>query len=108
VIFGSAAVVLSSGCKWNFDPAMAKAVSRRPRTAEVRVRSQISLCGICGRQSIFGTGLYPITSVSPVGIIPPLLLARQLHTYPEGQTDGTCGFLSNVGEHGQKIAFTQV
>jgi hypothetical protein len=44
---------------------MAQAVSRRPRTAEARVRSRVSLCGICGGQSGTVTGTFPITSVLP-------------------------------------------
>ena len=31
--------------------AMAQALSRRPLTAEARVRSRVSPCGICGGQS---------------------------------------------------------
>jgi hypothetical protein len=34
---------------------MARAVSRRPLTANDRVPSEISPCQICGRQSVFGT-----------------------------------------------------
>jgi hypothetical protein len=34
---------------------VAQAVSRRPLTAEARVRSRISPCGFCGRQSGTGT-----------------------------------------------------
>jgi hypothetical protein len=44
---------------------MAQAVSRRPLTAEARVRSQVSRCGICGGQSVTGTGFSPSTSVFP-------------------------------------------
>ena len=45
--------------------AMAQAVSRRPLTAETRVRSRVGLCGICGGQSGTGTGFSPSTSVFP-------------------------------------------
>jgi hypothetical protein len=44
---------------------MAQAVSRRPLTAEARVRSRVSPCGICGGQSGNGTGFSPSTSVFP-------------------------------------------
>jgi hypothetical protein len=44
---------------------MAQAVSRRPLTAEARVRSRVSTCGICGGQSGTGTGFSPSTSVFP-------------------------------------------
>jgi hypothetical protein len=42
---------------------MAQAVSRRPLTAEDLVRSRVSPCRICGRQSGTGTGFSPSTSV---------------------------------------------
>jgi hypothetical protein len=44
---------------------MAQAVSRRPLTAEARVRSRVSLCGIYGGQSGTGTGFSWNTSVFP-------------------------------------------
>jgi hypothetical protein len=44
---------------------MAQAVSRRPLTAEARVRSRVSPCGICGVQSGNGTDFHPSTSVFP-------------------------------------------
>jgi hypothetical protein len=44
---------------------MAHAVSRRPPTAEARVRSRVSPCAICGGQSGTGTGFPPSTSVFP-------------------------------------------
>jgi hypothetical protein len=44
---------------------MAPAVSRRPLTAEARVRSRVSPCGICGGQSGTGTGFSLSTSVFP-------------------------------------------
>jgi hypothetical protein len=49
----------------SFSCAMAPAVSRRPLTAEARVRSRISPCGICGGQSGTGTGVSTSTSVFP-------------------------------------------
>jgi hypothetical protein len=45
--------------------AMAQAVSCRPPTAEARVRSRVSPCGICGGRSSIGTGFSPSTSVFP-------------------------------------------
>jgi hypothetical protein len=44
---------------------MAQVVSRRPATAEARVRCRVSPCGICGGQSGTGTGFSPISSVFP-------------------------------------------
>jgi hypothetical protein len=46
---------------------MAQAVSRRPLTAEARVRARVDPCGIRGGQSGTGAG------ISPANIIPPLL-----------------------------------
>jgi hypothetical protein len=45
--------------------AMAQAVSRRPLTAETRVRSRVGPCGICGGQSGTGTGFSASTSAFP-------------------------------------------
>jgi hypothetical protein len=47
---------------------MAQVVSRRPLTAEARVRSRVNSCGICGGQSGTGTGFSPSSSVSPVNV----------------------------------------
>jgi hypothetical protein len=53
---------------------MAQAVSRRPLTAEARVRSRVSPCGIYGGQSGTGTGFFPrVLRFSPVNLIPPVL-----------------------------------
>jgi hypothetical protein len=49
----------------NTGRAMAQAVSRRPLTAEARVRSRVSPRGIYGGQSGTGTGFSPSTSVFP-------------------------------------------
>jgi hypothetical protein len=45
--------------------AMPQAVSRRPLTAEARVRYRVSQCGICGGQSGTGTAFSPSTSGFP-------------------------------------------
>jgi hypothetical protein len=45
--------------------AMVQAVSRRPPTAEARVRCRVSPCEISGGQSGTGTGFPPSTSVLP-------------------------------------------
>jgi hypothetical protein len=50
---------------------MAQAVSRRPLTAEARVRARVTPCGIWGKQSGTGTGFSSSSSVFPVSIIPP-------------------------------------
>jgi hypothetical protein len=44
---------------------MAQAVSRRPLTAEARVQSRVSPCGICGGQNGTGTDFSPSNSVFP-------------------------------------------
>jgi hypothetical protein len=46
-----------------FRPAMALAISRRPLTADVRLRALVIPCGICGRQSGTGTDFSPSSSV---------------------------------------------
>jgi hypothetical protein len=50
---------------WTVGRAMAEAVSRRPLTAEDRVRAQVNPCGIYGGQSGTGTGFSPSFSVFP-------------------------------------------
>jgi hypothetical protein len=45
--------------------AMAQAVSPRPLTAEARVQSRVSPCGICGGRSGTRTGFSPSTSGFP-------------------------------------------
>jgi hypothetical protein len=44
---------------------MAQVVSRRPPTAEARLRFRVSPNGICGEHSGTGTGFYSRTSVFP-------------------------------------------
>jgi hypothetical protein len=53
---------------------MAQVVSRRPLTAEARVRARVNPCGIRGRQSGTGTGFSPSSFVfSCLYIIPQSL-----------------------------------
>jgi hypothetical protein len=56
-----------------FDRAMLQAVNRQSLTSAAWVRAQVSLCEIFGGQSGTRTGFSPISSVSPVNIIPPWL-----------------------------------
>jgi hypothetical protein len=62
---GKSAELLNVRVNGRYGRAMAQAVSRRPPTAEARVRSRISPCGLCGGQSGTGTGFSPSTSVFP-------------------------------------------
>jgi hypothetical protein len=71
---------------------MAQVVSRRPLTAEARVRSRVNPCGICGVQSGTRTGLSPSSSVFPC----------QYHSTVALQTHiiwGTRNMLTSVGIH---------
>ena len=72
---------------------MVQAVSRRPVTVEVRVRSQASPCRICGGQSGTGTSF----SSSILGFCPVIsyhqfstLIFSYMLLLPEGQTDEFC------------------
>jgi hypothetical protein len=49
---------------------MAQAVSRRPVSAEARVRTQVSPCEICSGQSDIGRGFHTISSSFFLNIIP--------------------------------------
>jgi hypothetical protein len=53
--------------------AMAQAVSRRPLTAEARVRARVNPCGICGGKVVLGQVFLRVLLFSPVNIIPPSL-----------------------------------
>jgi hypothetical protein len=74
---------------------MAQAVSRRPLTEDVRVRSRLSPRAICGGQNGGGTGFSPNTSVFPCqfhstgpplhGITKKLIVfITGLHSKPQG------------------------
>jgi hypothetical protein len=75
---------------------MAQAVSRRPLTADARVRSRVSPCGICGGQNCTGTGFSPrVLQFSPVNFFPPvfhywenrkklIIFITGLHNKPQG------------------------
>jgi hypothetical protein len=52
---------------------MAQVVSRLPLTAEARVCSRFSPCGMCGGQSCSEICFCPRSLVSPVSIITPWL-----------------------------------
>jgi hypothetical protein len=53
---------------------VAQVVSRRSLTAEARVRARVNPFGICGRQSVTGTGFSPRSSVFRCQyVIPPSL-----------------------------------
>jgi hypothetical protein len=59
--------------------AMAQVVSRRPLTAEARVRARVNPCGIRGGQSGTGTGFSPSSSAFPCQYIIPPSLANSYH-----------------------------
>ena len=74
---------------------MSQAVSCRSLTAEARVQSRASLCGICGGQSGAWTGLSPSTSVLPCQFHSTgaplkektkklIIFIRELHKKPQG------------------------
>jgi hypothetical protein len=57
-------------------------VSRRPLTAEARVRARINPCGICGGQSGSGTGFSLSSSVFPCqycNVLVVLLFTMELY-----------------------------
>jgi hypothetical protein len=65
---------------------MAQAVSRRPLTAEARVRAQVSARGIYSGQSGTGTGFSPSSSVFPCQY--HSTVARHTHVSPGEWTIG--------------------
>ena len=87
-------VCLLRGTDWIFNSysglgkATSQAVSRRHLSAEFRVRSQNSPCGICGGRSGTRPDVPPSTSVSPVSIIPPMLHIFLHHVALTGRTKG--------------------
>jgi hypothetical protein len=58
-----------------------------PDTAETRLQSQASECGICGGQSVIGTGLLPALLSPLVSIIPP---TPQAHSSPTLRKFSSC------------------
>jgi hypothetical protein len=69
--------------------AVAQAVSRRPLTAEARVRSRVVPCGICGGRSVTGTGFSPSSTGPPLKwksrkILIIIIFFTGLHNKPEG------------------------
>jgi hypothetical protein len=78
---------------------MAQVVSRRPLTAEARVRDQVSPCGICGGQISTGTGFSPSSSVSPVSVIKLWLSIFIYHTGDEQYVRWSQQFRDIVSHH---------
>jgi hypothetical protein len=61
-------MVIKESKRYLHGRAMAQVVSRRPLTAEARVLSRASPCGICVGRSCTGAGFSPSSSVSSVNI----------------------------------------
>jgi hypothetical protein len=85
---------------WREGRAMAQAVSRRPPTAETRVRSRVSPCGICGGQSGTGTGFSPSTWVFPCQfystVAPLLVKIKKKHNLSSSSQGCTRSFKAAV------------
>jgi hypothetical protein len=79
--------------------AMAQAVSRRPLTAEARVRERVSPWGTCGRQSGTVTFLLWVLQFSPVNIIPPWLSILTNHLEDEQWARWWLQFRDTVSPH---------